>query len=173
MATTAFATSVGTAAALTATATAAARSLQRVIELLEFRLCSRTSLNNATHKLQIATCERMVEVHNNLQWGNLLYGSEDGRTVGTHHLNDIACIDMCRIELAVDSKYLAVKILYVVGVVIAVSIGRRYCKIERITLFKILEILLKRIKSITDACKESKRLLTCCLLYLFALTVTV
>lgn len=176
MTATTFATAVtATVAAIAtaATATTAARSLQRVVELLQFRLLCRTSLNNRTHELQITAGKRMVEVHDNLQRSNLLHRSQDWRTVGTHHLNDITLIDVGRVELAVNGEYLAVEILNVVGVILAISIGKWDCKVKGIALLQVLQVILKGIESIAHACQEGERLLACCLLNFLTLTVAV
>ena len=176
MTATTFATAVtATVAAIAtaATATTAAGSLQRVVELLQFRLLCRTSLNNRTHELQITAGKRMVEVHNYLQWSNFLYSTKDWGAVGTHHLNHIALVDVGRIELAVNGKHLAVKILDMVGVILAVCIGKGDSEVELVTLLQILEVLLKSIECVAHACQKGKWLLTCCLFNLFTLTVTV
>ena len=173
-ATTLAATIAATAAAIAAaaTATATARSLQRVIELLQLRLLCGTSLDNAADKLQVATGKRMIEVHNHLERSNLLHGSQDGRAVGAHHLNDIAFVDVCRVELAVNGEHLAVEILNVVGVILAVCLGRGYYKVESITFFQILKISLKSIERKVESADEAERLFACCFLHILGNAVT-
>jgi hypothetical protein len=164
------ATATATAAASAATA---ARSLERIVELLELGLFGRARINNRAHKLQVAAGKRVIEVHNNLERGNLLHCTKDGRAVGTHHFNNIAGIYVCRIELAINGEHLTVKILNVVGVILAISIGKWDCKVKGIALLQVLQVILKGIESIAHTCQEGERLLACCLLNFLTLTVAV
>ena len=115
----------------------------------------------------------MVKVHNNLHGGNLLYCSQDGRAVGTHHLNYITHINVSRVELTVDGKHLTVKVLNVVGIILAVSVGKGDCKVEGVALLQILQGILKSIEGVSHAAQELKGLFTGCLFNLFTLTITV
>ena len=85
----------------------------------------------------------MVEIHYNLHRSNLLDCTEDWRTVGTHHLDHVTRVDVGRVELAVDSEYLAVEILHMVRVLLAIGIGKRECEIEVVTFLEVLEVLLE------------------------------
>ena len=72
----------------------------------------------------------------------------------------------------INSEHLAVEILNMVGVILAICIGKRNGKIKSIALLQVLEVLFKGVESVTYTCKKGKRLFAGCLLNLLALFAT-
>ena len=131
------ATFVATTTAASAATAVASGGLKRVEEFVNLFLGCGTRLYHATHKLKVTTGQRVVEVHHHLHGGNLFHCAEDGRAVAAHHFHNVAVENVCRVELSVDGKHLAVKILNVVGVILAVCLGRGDYKVKSIAFIQV------------------------------------
>ena len=81
---TAAATLVATATSASAATAAASAGLERVEKFIYLFLCCGTRLYYAADELKVATCQRMVEIHNYLHGSNLFYSTKNGRAVATH-----------------------------------------------------------------------------------------
>ena len=162
-------TTAAFATTFTAVAAAAAATLSGddVDECLNLLLGSIVHAQHLTLKYEVHASVGMVEVDGHCLILYLYYEAIHALAFCIDEGDDVACVNLLVVKLAVHAEDILVYIKYEVVATIAIALLLGEGKVEGIALLQVIELSLKSLEGEAQACGELKRLLGCSLLYEF------